>query len=363
MSTDAPGLPAEPGTSDVDALLARYAPRGRELRRRRRRGRIGLGVLGVTVALTLLAGWQSRDELAARMAPDAGAMAQALARATAENAALVRRLDDMTRERDELAAREAGLRQRQAELDGRLDKAEADRRALVARSGDGPGLDRERAEIARQRDALEQQRRLFVTQGQAVSRELGEIRAQRAEIERQRQAIEVQQAEVRRLLDHAREVGAARGQPPAGAEPGPDAPGSLQRMAAVDDGTLGEVRGGVDLGGDYNIAIGITRSTSINGFEQFTSTMQIDNLATLAATGLPSTAFDSVVIQVGAANVAGTSTLESISPAVTTLIQNTLDNQNIANRTQMDISLQNVGTVTQGLQISRAVGESLALRP
>jgi hypothetical protein len=137
----------------------------------------------------------------------------------------------------------------------------------------------------------------------------------------------------------------------------------LQQLVAVDQEVLDEMRGGIDLGEDYTIAIGITRTTSVNGIEQFSSAMYMNDLAYTVGSGVAQAAPDPVIIQNGDGNFIAMDTLSAMSPAITTIIQNTLDNQAIANETVLDVSLQNVATVTQGLHLSQIVNESLTRQP
>ena len=91
--------------------------------------------------------------------------------------------------------------------------------------------------------------------------------------------------------------------------------------------------------------------------------MYLNDLAATVGAGVAQQALDPVIIQNGSGNFIAMDTLGAMSPAVATIIQNTLDNQAIANETVLDISLQNIATVTQGLQLSEIVSDSLARQP
>lgn len=381
-------------SSDIDALVAQYAPIGRQLRRRRRLTRIALAVLAPLLGATAFVAWQSRQDIVASLGPtsDAQRIEEALAEfrqlkasVSAETGALATQREALARQqelfvkhngqlavqlaaidsqREALAGQGRELARQQAALAAAVERAEEQRSALQARAGRQPEIDRQLAEMARQKRLLEQQQREFLDQGQALAAELGEINRQRAEIDRQRKAIADQQAEVRKMLEELNKVSANRlRQKQQPAPEGTDVAGPMAQLAAVDHQVLGEMRGGINLGEDYAIAIGITRTTSVNGIEQFSSAMYLNDLAATVGAGVAQQALDPVIIQNGSGNFIAMDTLGAMSPAVATIIQNTLDNQAIANETVLDISLQNIATVTQGLQLSEIVSDSLARQP
>jgi len=393
-------------SADVDALVAHYAPIGRQLRRRRTLTRITVAVLVPLLGAAAYVGWQSVHGIVASLGPtsdtqrieealaefrqlkasmtvETGALAaqrEALARQqdffVQHNSQLAEQLAAINRQRETLAGQSRELALQRAALTAAIEQADRQRGALQARAGKQPEIDRQLAEMARQKRLLEQQQRQVMDQGQALAEELGDINQQRAEIERQRKAIADQQAEVRKLLEELNKVSANRLQqnqvpaPTKGTDPeslpvaNPDErEGPMARLAAVDHQVLGEMRGGINLGEDYTIAIGITRTTSVNGIEQFSSAMYLNDLANTVGTGVAQQALDPVIIQNGGGNFIAMDTLGAISPAVATIIQNTLDNQSIANETVLDISLQNIGTVTEGLRLSEIVNDSLTRQP
>jgi hypothetical protein len=130
----------------------------------------------------------------------------------------------------------------------------------------------------------------------------------------------------------------------------------------VDSSALDEARGGIDMGEDFSVSIGITRTGSINGIEQYSNAMYLEDLTRATGSGVPPS-FDPVVLQSGPGNLIALDTVNGLSPNVSTIIQNTLDNQVISTQTIMDISLQNVSTVMQGLSGAQVVSESLSLQP
>jgi len=132
----------------------------------------------------------------------------------------------------------------------------------------------------------------------------------------------------------------------------------------VEPAVLGTMRGGVDLGQDYSYAIGITRSTSINGVEQFSSSMYINDLGSATGTGASTQTLqfaEPVIIQNGAGNFVDAGLLSGTGLNNATVIQNTLDNQAITNELVLDISLQNVSSLIQGMDLSRIARDGLNL--
>lgn len=400
--------PAPGGQAAVDALVAKYAPLGRRLRRERllRWGAVALA-LPIAALLGVLA-WQSRplapttlqpvaaaapaDDSAARVESALAEFRELRDQVSAETGALVAQRTELARQRERFEERSAQLiRQletinaqgsslagrlqqfeaQRAQLEATLAKVEGQQRALEtrqARAGDAvPGLDQQLAEIARQRARLQEQQVQVRDQGEMLAREIDRINAQRQELERQREAIEQQREEVQALLNQIREVGLNRLREKrdaaiavAKAEKRAKPAGALATVAAVNNEVLGDMRGGLNVGGDFAIAIGVTRTGSVNGIEQFTNAMYIDDLTKVNAGALVNV--DATVIQTGAGNVITTDLAGSASQNVTTIIQNSLDNQALATQTIMDISLQNVSAITQGISASDAVSDSLSLQ-
>lgn len=423
-SQEASGAPTVAPAVDVDALVARYAPIGRRLRRQRLLQRTAAVLVLPVLGIAGFQAWQAGDaRLRAAVAasvggPQAGSQAEDAARVeqallefrelkasvTSSVAAEIRAL---SAQRAELAKQRDRMEQQSALLARQLAAANGERAALAeqgrkfeaqgkqladaiarvdgqrrqieaqqARNGQGfasPELDRQLAEVARQRQALERQQQQFQDQSQLLGQELKRINAQRVEIERQRQAIDAQREELQGLLNQINQVGIntlrqrRHGRPDAApeavvaADKEPEVQGPLATLAAVDAQVLGEARGGVDMGEDFSVSIGITRSGSINGIEQFTNTMYLEDLGRANGAGVPQ--MDPVILQSGEGNLVSVDTLTGLSPNVTTIIQNTLDDQVISNKTVMDITLQNVSTVVQGLSNAAVVSESLSRQP
>lgn len=298
-----------------------------------------------------------------------------------QSALLVKQIAEINGQREALAAQSRQFDAQRSLLAEAIAKADSQRRQIETRQAKAgqqvPSLDRQLAEIARQRQSLEQQQQQFQDQSQLLAREIDRINAQRLEIERQQKAIEAQRAQVQGLLNQINEVGLDRlrqrkhGSPDeepgeasvASATGAPRPPtGALATLAAVDTGVLGEMRGGIDTGEDFSVSIGITRTGSVNGIEQYSNAMYLEELTRTTGSGAP-VSFDPVILQSGAGNLIALDTVSGLSPNVATIIQNTLDNQVISTQTILDISLQNVSTVIQGLSSADVVSESLSRQP
>ncbi len=414
--------PATSASADLDALVARYAPIGRRLRRQRLAGRITGALLVPILGIAGFQAWQTGStplrtvldaptvspqatdsaarieqalaefrKLKASVTASVEAQTSALSTQRAElarqserfqqqSSLLVQQITEINSQREALAAQSRQFDVQRSLLAEAMAKVDAQRRQIETRQASAgqqaPSLDRQLAEIARQRQSLEQQQEQFQDQSQLVALEIGRINAQRLEIERQRKAIEEQRAQIQGLLNQINEVGLNRLRQKVHGAPDQDpadvsvarASGTqrssapLATLAAVDTGVLGEMRGGIDAGQDFSVSVGITRSGSVNGIEQFSSTMYLEDLTRTTGAGLHQQ-MDPVVLQSGAGNLITLDTVNGLSPNVTTIIQNTLDNQVISTQTIMDISLQNVSTVVQGLSSAAIVSESLSLQP
>lgn len=398
---------ASPGV-DIEHLLARYAPLGRRQRKTRTARRVGVllsvpvaGLLGYQLSQAV-AGIRLTDPFAAigeaivtqqlKELRDLKGLLVAETRAASaqrreweeerqlfqrQSAELIQQLNQITAQRQELDQQHQRFEEQRvrledaiARLDGQARELE-NQRELFGRQA--PLLEQQVAEIRRQREELDRQRGDFSAQGKQLARELDELTAHRLELERQQQEL---QALLARLTAEANQQSSSRsargtrnpdltGGTAAGEEPlSPVDALTAPLMAgrpAVQADVLGEMRGGLNVGSDYEISIGLTRSASINGIEQFSSSLYIDDLAAAVGAG-GSPAVDPVVIQNGPGNMVSPDVLSALAAGnVATFIQNTLDNQSITTQTVIDLSLSNVSGVMQGISTSQAVAESVSL--
>lgn len=122
---------------------------------------------------------------------------------------------------------------------------------------------------------------------------------------------------------------------------------------AVGDASLDRVRGGFVTQG-LNISFGIERAVYINGTLVTSTRLNVSELGGISATGsTPSLdAATLALIQSGTGNVVSSGT---ISPtAIGTVVQNTLDGQNIRNLTVIDATVNSLG-VLRGLNLQSSL--------
>ncbi|MCK6372160.1 MAG: hypothetical protein L6Q83_12720 [Gammaproteobacteria bacterium] len=405
------GPAPQTAATDLDSLVAKYAPVGRRVRRERlvRRSVVALA-LPVVAGLAAVT-WQWGASLTARpqaqvaIESDTAARVESAlaefrelkAQVSAESGALSAQREELARQRQAFEQRSTSLlaqldtvntqgaaladqlrrfEEQRLGLEQTLARVEAQRRELDSRQASAartdPAVERQLADMDRQRRTLEEQQQEVRKQGQLLAQEIERINTQRLELERQRETIEQQRAEVQALLNEIREVGLNRLREkqrprPDGDEPQEavaqtdEPPAALASLAAVDDGALGEMRGGLDVGGDLAVSIGVTRTGSINGIEQFSSALYVDDLMKISGSG-GLAQLDAITIQNGTGNFVSTDSLGNLAPAVANIIQNTLDNQALSTQTVIDVSVQNVSQITEAISASRAVDQSLLMQ-
>ncbi len=345
-----------------DRLVARYAVLGAERRRKRRLTWVRRGVLasGALCAVAAsLAGWHfgalqpGLDEVRALQASLTSelAMFQAgraelseqrvwLERQSGE---LTRRLAEFDRRAAALEAEDAELRTQTARLEAALVRADEERRALLAAAPITVSPQPVDAREDVRRD-LEHQRDEFVAQQSQVSSELDVLASRRLELGERRRALEEQRRELEALLARAE------------AEPAPDAEFAV--ASTVSPHALGDMRGGIQLRDGMNVSIGLTRSASINGVEQVTSSLSFDSLnrsiGSLATEGL-----GPVVIQNGPGNMIDASFINAVPGFNGVFIQNSLDDQVIDMSTVFDVSITDVGRTLESVAAGQALRDTL----
>jgi predicted nucleic acid-binding Zn-ribbon protein len=372
------------GPIDVDQIVANYTALGRAQRRKTGKRRLlRLGIAGSAIAAAALVWWSG---LATRLL-DASSDLDARSDAVSDLRAIVEsELEQLTAARAELAterdryaaksgeletelaafadrhaaleAQQADLTAQSAELRAALAKVDSERAALVAATAPNPALERELVAIGEERRALEERWKSFSDQGRQLSTELEALEQQRSALEAERAGMERQRRDLESLLD------AAAAGPSASADaletsPAPDAGLDPLFASAVDATDLGEMRGGVLLGNGMNIAIGLTRTATINGEEQYASALRIDDLTA----GLDPAALDAMrplVIQNGTGNAIAPGLLDDWSAGFGTIIQNSRDNQAISTSTIYDVQVQDVGQAIRDMAGSQAVTDSLS---
>jgi hypothetical protein len=121
------------------------------------------------------------------------------------------------------------------------------------------------------------------------------------------------------------------------------------------------MRGGVQLPNGMNVAIGLTRSASLNGIEQYSSSLQLDDLSA----GIGAQAFEGLgttVIQSGSGNLVAPNVLDGLSSGFGTIIQNSLDNQEIRTLTTLDVEISDVSSAIRNIATGQAITDSLTLQ-
>jgi hypothetical protein len=115
---------------------------------------------------------------------------------------------------------------------------------------------------------------------------------------------------------------------------------------SVDNRTLDAMRGGFDFGNGLSVSFGITRAVYINGVLVTSTTLNVGDLARItpdqaALVNRQATAMN--LVQNGPGNTVALPGSDLVKPG--TIIQNTLNNQNIQNQTVIDLTSNAMGLV------------------
>jgi len=128
---------------------------------------------------------------------------------------------------------------------------------------------------------------------------------------------------------------------------------------AVGDGRLDAVRGGFDIGSGLLASFGIDRQIFVNGQLIANNVVTIPDVARITpqqADTLAAVANTVNLVQIGPGNTADPATLGQLTAG--TVIQNTLDNQDIRSLTTLNISVNNLN-VLRGLSLQDALQSML----
>jgi hypothetical protein len=330
--SDAPRAILDEGTAADDAA--------RELREL-----VSAGLAELSVARAELA--TARDELAAERD-----------RYNGNSAALERELAALTERHAELERRQALLGEQTETLRAALAGIDAERDALLASSRTRDSdVAQELAAVAEQRRELEQRWDSFSSESLRLSDELARLERQRGALEQERAAMDQQRRELEALIEDASRASETTSRV---ADPRLDP--SLEPLfaSAVETPALGDMRGGVQLANGMNIAIGLTRSASINGVEQYSSSLRLDGLTA----GMDSAALDAIgtnVIQNGSGNYLAPNVLDGLSSGFGTIIQNSLDGQEIRTSTTYDVAISDVSSAIRDIAAAQAISDTLTL--
>jgi hypothetical protein len=129
---------------------------------------------------------------------------------------------------------------------------------------------------------------------------------------------------------------------------------------AVSDGRLDTMRGGFDFGNGLVASFGLERSVMINGTLVSTTSVQIPNIAQMTpaqATALAAATNTVNIIQNGPGNTVDPSAIGKVGSGAT-VIQNTLNNQNIQNLTTLNATVNTLSTF-KNLNIQSTIQNAL----
>jgi hypothetical protein len=374
--------PSQDAAIDVDGLVASYTALGRQQRRdSRRRRSLRLTLVSAAIAgVALAAAYDVPTAVMQAFAPREDGVRELRALVSSELEQLRAMRSDLEAERDrydassealerELAAfadRHAALEQQQlalsaqsAQLQGALAAVDAERDALLATArAPSAVVDRELAAIAEQRRELEEQWESFASQGRQITDELSLLEQRRDELDTERASMDRQRRELEALIQDALRASETTSDL---AEPTLDASLDPLFANAVVAPELGEMRGGVQLPNGMNIAIGLTRSASLNGVEQYSSSLQLDDFAaSIDAAGLEG--LGTTVIQSGSGNFVAPDVLYGLSSGFGTIIQNSLDDQEIRTLTTLDVQISDVSDAIRNIATGQAITDTLTLQ-
>ncbi|MFC4762571.1 hypothetical protein [Dyella koreensis] len=136
----------------------------------------------------------------------------------------------------------------------------------------------------------------------------------------------------------------------------------VAQWSPVNANRLDETRGGFDLGNGLVASLGIDRAVYINGALVTSTKIDIPDIAhitTAQANALASASGATTVVQNGPGNSFDPSALSHTIAA--TVVQNTLNNQNISTVTTMNISVNNL-SMFRGLNLQQSL-QSVAANP
>jgi hypothetical protein len=132
--------------------------------------------------------------------------------------------------------------------------------------------------------------------------------------------------------------------------------------AAVDDSRLEQTRGGFDVGGGLLASFGIERQIFINGALVSTTSLQIPDVARMTAeqtAALATTLGSTQWVQNGMGNRIDVAALQVGGG---TVIQNTLDNQQIQGLTTLNVGVNNLSEM-RGMNLQDSLQSAALLGP
>ena len=297
-----------------------------------------------------------------------------------EIGAISQQRQNLESQREEFVAQQESLAQSIDEID---DRSRSVRRQKEDLKRQDPLIESERAAMNEERRKLEQQRRRYADEAALLEEEIEAINVQRAELAAQRVEVAKRREELQALLERSKnlrntttnvesndklETQSAQGVESAQDEPEPEiiayAPNSIETiqigLPMVEASQLSKTRGGFSVGDDMVISVGITRSASVNGVEQFSNALHIADLVS-GITPVELEGVTATLIQNGPGNFVSPEALAEMSGNFSTVVQNSLDGQEISTENVYDISVQNVSNAIDSIAASRAIDDSLAI--
>lgn len=139
-------------------------------------------------------------------------------------------------------------------------------------------------------------------------------------------------------------------------------PTSPEIWLAASDDTLGQMRGGFDLGAGLMVSFGISRAVYINDQLVTSTSFQLGDLRNMTAAqalawGQQMAANRALVVQNGPGNTMAPDALSST--AWSTTLQNTLNNQSLRNETVIQASTNALGLL-KSLNLQASINEAIA---
>src|SRR5690606_36245453 len=207
-----------------------------------------------------------------------------------------------------------------------------------------------------------------------LSMELEELERRKRTLEAERAKAEKERAQLEAMLESAGRgvqrtlpglespaAPAPAAVPEVHAEAAPDVAEPSFVSAMVSPSALADLRAGYITNGGVNIAIGLTRTASINGEQIVSNSLSFDSLgAALQPNALQG--LGQLVVQNGTGNWLAPHLDGVPNSFFGTIVQNTRDNQYIDTATIYDVQIQDVGHALRGFSAMQALGDSLMMQ-
>ncbi len=398
-------------TQHIDDLVAAYAPRGRARHNSSTQRRLRHTAWGAMAAVLVLAAggaawqfqitarWQAAEQLERAQARAAlNSVSGQLQQAEQLRMALAEELHVIVEQRDELQRQQAELRSQQATMGEKLAalgdqkrlldeqrqllNREAEQLSAIAAdvtarrtrlaserekvNQEGPELTAALETLRTQRQELDNEHKRFRAQRQLLEDEISRLNDQRSTLQDQQEQLKAEWESLQSLMEKAANTDATDPRESTGEDDlaQTEAPVPAEMLLAVNqpgmrDNELGQIRGGINVGSQRDISIGISRVVDINGVQQYSSTFNFSGMNPAGYAELGS--MQAVVIQNGPGNQANLD-LGAYTGSLPLIIQNTLDDQYIINANVLDVAISNVAGKAADVAASIAVSNSLAFQ-